>query len=305
MILVTGGAGFCGSRIVTLLASEGVSTRALVRRPEQARGRLPAQGVEIVTGDTTDPESLEGAVAGVETIIHTAFITAERKQGPGVNYQATNVGGTANLVAAARAAGVRRIVVLGGLGTKPDKPGSYMQGRFQADQAVKQSGLAWSILGPSIQFGKGSAFFNGLAHPIRTTPVIVPMIGNGKRQFQPIWVDDVARCILKMAREPEAYDGRTIEIGGPEYFTYAEILDMLMRTMSKQRIKVPGPLPFVKLGAAMMEAVMPKPPITKAVTGLFSFENIAQIDSVEAYFGFQPMSLRTYLAEHGADLGSV
>jgi uncharacterized protein YbjT (DUF2867 family) len=212
MILVTGGAGFCGSRIVTLLASEGVSTRALVRRPDQARGRLPAQGVEIVTGDTTDPESLEGAVAGVETIIHTAFITADRKQGPGVNYQATNVGGTANLVTAARAAGVRRIVVLGGLGTKSDKPGSYMQGRFQADQAVKQSGLAWSILGPSIQFGKGSAFFNGLANLIRTTPVIVPMIGNGKRQFQPILVDDVARCIIKMAREPEAYDGRWARI---------------------------------------------------------------------------------------------
>jgi uncharacterized protein YbjT (DUF2867 family) len=301
MILVTGGAGFCGSRIVTLLASEGVSTRALVRRPDQARGRLPAQGVEIVTGDTTDPESLEGAVAGVETIIHTAFITADRKQGPGVNYQATNVGGTANLVTAARAAGVRRIVVLGGLGTKSDKPGSYMQGRFQADQAVKQSGLAWSILGPSIQFGKGSAFFNGLANLIRTTPVIVPMIGNGKRQFQPILVDDVARCIIKMAREPEAYDGRTIEVGGPEYFTYAEILDMLMRTMHKRRIKVPGPLPLVKLGAAMMEVVMPNPPITKEVTGLFNFENIAQIDGVEAYFGFQPMSLRTYLAEYGVD----
>ncbi|HKT39650.1 MAG TPA: NAD(P)H-binding protein, partial [Ktedonobacterales bacterium] len=78
MILVTGAAGFCGSRIVSLLGNEGIATRGLVRNPEKAKGRLPEQGVEVVTGDTTQPETLEGAVAGVDTIIHTAFITAER-----------------------------------------------------------------------------------------------------------------------------------------------------------------------------------------------------------------------------------
>jgi uncharacterized protein YbjT (DUF2867 family) len=299
MILVTGAAGFCGSRIVSLLASEGVATRGLVRNLAKAKGKLPERGVEVVIGDTTQPNTLEKAVIGVDTIIHTAFITAERKEGPGVNYQATNVQGTANLVAAARQAGVQRIVVLSGLGTKPDKPGTYMQGRYLAEQEVKQSGMAWSILGPSIQFGKGSAFFNGLADLIRTTPVIVPMVGNGKRQFQPIWVEDVANCLVKMAREPEPYDGRTIEVGGPEYFTYAQILDMLMQTLHKQRIKVPGPLPFVRLGAAMMEAVMAKPPITRAATGLFTFENTTDLDAVEKYFHFQPMSLRAYLAEWG------
>jgi uncharacterized protein YbjT (DUF2867 family) len=301
MILVTGAAGFCGSRIVSLLTSQGVATRGLVRNRDAAKGKLPEQGVEVVLGDTTQPDTLENAVSGVDTIIHTAFITAERKQGPGVNYQATNVEGTANLVAAARKAGVQRIVVLSGLGTKPDKPGTYMQGRYLAEQEVKQSGMAWSILGPSVQFGKGSAFFNGLADLIRTTPVIVPMVGDGKRQFQPIWVEDVANCIVKMAREPEPYDGRAIEVGGPEHYTYAQILDMLMRTLHKRRIKVPGPMPFVRLGAAMMEAVMAKPPITRAATGLFTFENITDIDAVEKYFHFQPMSLRAYLAEWGVD----
>lgn len=301
MILVTGAAGFCGSRIVSQLVKDGVATRALVRNPAKAKGKLPEQGVEVVTGDTTQPETLEAAVDGIETIIHTAFITAERKQGSGVNYYDTNVLGTSNLATAAQKAGVRRVVVLSGLGTKADKPGSYMQGRYLAEQAAKQSGLAWSILGPSIQFGKGSAFFNGLADLIRSTPVIVPMIGNGQRQFQPIWVDDVATCVIKMAREPEAYDGRSIEVGGPEYFTYAQILDMLMQTLHKKRIKVPGPMPFVKLGAGMMEAILPKPPITRAATGLFTFENTTEIDAVEQYFGFQPMSLRTYLAKSGIE----
>ena len=301
MILVTGAAGFCGSRIVSLLVKEGVATRGLVRNPDKAKGRLPEGGVEVVTGDTTQPETLESAVAGVDTIIHTAFITAERKQGPGVNYYETNVLGTSNLITAAKKAGVGRIVVLSGLGTKPDKPRSYMQGRYLAEQAVKQSGMAWSILGPSIQFGKGAAFFNGLADLIRSMPVITPMVGSGKTTFQPIWVEDVARCIVMMAREPEAYDGRVIEVGGPECYTYAQILDMLMQTLQKRRIKVPGPLPFVRLGAGMMEAVMPKPPITRAATGLFTFENTTQLDAVEEYFHFQPMALPAYLAEHGVD----
>jgi uncharacterized protein YbjT (DUF2867 family) len=278
---------------------DGVETRALVRNPDKARGRLPEQGVTVVIGDTTQPEALDAAVDGVETIIHTAFVTADRKQGPGVNYHASNVDGTANLVAAAQKAGVKRIVVLGGLGTKPDRPGTYMNGRYIAEQSVKQSGLAWSIIGPSIQFGRGSAFFNGLADLIRTTPLVVPMIGTGAWRAQPIWVDDVAACVVKMAREPEAYDGRSIAVGGPEYFTYAQILDLLMRTLQKRRVKLPGPMPFVRLGASMMEAVLPKPPITRAATDLFTFENTTELDAVEKYFGFQPMSLRTYLLENG------
>jgi uncharacterized protein YbjT (DUF2867 family) len=299
MILVTGGAGFSGTRIVARLARDGDRPRALVRDVAAARGKLP-QGVEIVQGDTTRPETLGPALAGIETVIHTAFITAERKQRPGVRYWETNVRGTENLVAAAKEAGVQRIVVLSGLGTKPATAGSYMNGRFLAEESVRQSGLRWSILGPSVQFGSGSAFFKGLTDLIRSAPV-VPMIGDGRRKFQPIWVEDVATCVVMMAREGERYDGQRIEVGGPEVYTYARILDLLMDAMGKHKLKVPGPLPLVAIGAGVMEALLPRPPITTAVLGLFSFENTTALDSVERLFGFQPASLRTYLAEHGVD----
>ena len=299
MILVTGGAGFSGTRIATRLAAEGEHPRALVRDLAAARRKLPGD-VEIVEGDTTKPETLAPALAGVETVIHTAFITAERKQRHGVNYWETNVRGTENLVAAAKDAGVRRIVVLSGLGTKAAKPGSYMQGRFLAEEAVRQSGLLWSILGPSVQFGPGSAFFKGLTDLIRRAPV-VPMIGSGRRHFQPIYVEDVATCIVKMAREGARYDGQRIEVGGPEVYTYARILDLLMDAMGKHRLKLPGPMPLVAVGAGVMEALLPRPPITTAVLGLFGFENTTALDSVERQFGFTPLSLRRYLAEHGVD----
>ncbi len=300
MILVTGAGGFAGSRIIARLAEQGARPRALVRSSAQA-ARLPRQGIEVVTGDTTRPDTLRAAVAGVETIIHCAFITAERKEGPGVNYYATNVTGTRNLVAAAREAGVKRIVELGGLGTQPAPPHTYMETRYQADAAIKSSGLAWSILGPSVQFGQGSAFFKGLADLIRSVPLVTPVIGSGNLRFQPIWVEDVVTCILKMAQEPDKYDGKVIEVGGPEIYTYNEILEMLMQALGKRRIKLPSPKRLATLGATAMTAVLPKPPITPAVIELFDFENTTALDSVVYNFGFQPMSLRAYLRDHGVD----
>lgn len=298
MILVTGAGGFAGSRIMARLAREGERPRGLVRDLARARRRLPAADVELVVGDTTRLQTLDTAMAGVDTIIHAAFITAERKQGPGVNYWETNVEGTANLLKAARRAGVRRIVELGGLGTRPAPRGTYMAGRYAADQRIQQSGLAWSILGPSIQFGSGSAFFNGLADLIRRAPV-VPMIGDGSRRFQPIWVEDVATCVVTMARTPEHYDGKIIEVGGPMVYTYAQILDLLMDTLGTRKPKLPGPTPLVKLGAALMTAVLPKPPITPAAVELFGFDNVTDLDAVERHFGFTPRALESELAEHG------
>ncbi len=298
MIVVTGADGFVGRHLVKRLAAEGIPTRALARNVARASEVLP-QGVEIVAGDTTRPATLGPALQGAETIIHCAFLVANRKQAAGGTYRETNVQGTKNLVAAAQAAGVAHICVMGGLGTVASTRDAYLQGRYEADQAVKNSGLGWSILGPSVQFGAGSPFFTGLADLIRSPLPVVPMIGNGKVRFQPIWVEDVTTCMLKMAREPERYNGKAIDVGGPQVYTYAQILDLLMRAMGKRKPKVPGPKPLARLGAGVMEAVLRNPPVTRAAMGLFDFDNVTALDAVERNFGFQPMSLRTYLDEHG------
>src|SRR5262249_10054444 len=231
MILVTGADGFVGRHLIARLAREGERPLAMVRNVPRARKVLPERGVMILEADTTRYVTLASVLedVGVDTIVHCAFITANRKQKTGVNYYQTNVLGTRNLVAASKEAGVKRIVVVGGLGTKPDRPRSYMQGRYEADQAVTNSGLAYSILGPSVQFGGGLAFFTGLADLIRSPLPFVPMIGRGRLKFQPIWVEDVVTCLLKMVHEPGRYDGRYLQVGGPEAYTYAEILDLLMQ----------------------------------------------------------------------------
>src|SRR5437588_5597308 len=279
MILITGATGYVGRHLASRLVARGERPRCLVRDTSRAASILPADKVELLQGDTTQPASLETAVDDIETIVHAAFVTADHKQSTGNSYQETNVQGTANLIKAAKKAGVKRIIEISGLGTKPDKPGSYMQGRYLAEKMLKESGLDWTIIQPSVLFGKNAPFIKGLADLIRTSPV-VPLIGNGKIMFQPIWVEDVVTIIIKVLEDPEHTTKRTYTIGGPEYYSFTQIIDVLSKTMHKQRFKAPAPIPFVAIGAAVMEAVLPHPLITKAATPLVTFVNATDLSSV-------------------------
>jgi uncharacterized protein YbjT (DUF2867 family) len=298
MILVTGATGYIGRHLVARLVAQEERPRCLVRNISRAANILPAGKIEFVKGDTTSPATLETAVQGIDTIVHTAFITADHKQSAGNQYEATNVQGTANLIKAAKKAGVKRIIVLSGLGTRPDQPGSYMQGRYLAEQMVKESGLDWTIIQPSVLFGKNAPFIKGLTDLIRTSPV-VPLIGGGKVMFQPIYVEDVVTVILNVLHEPERAKDKTYTIGGPAYYSFTQIIDALLHAMHKRRIKAPAPTPLVGVGAAVMEAVLPKPPLTKAAMTLFTFDNTTDLHSVERDFGFTPVSFTTYLAQQG------
>ncbi len=298
MILITGATGYIGRHLVARLVAQGEHPRCLVRDTKRAAGILPAADVELVQGETTDPASLAAAVRGVDTIVHAAFLTADRKQSPGNHYETTNVQGTANLIKAAQEGGVKRIIEISGLGTKPDKPGSYMQGRYLAEKMLKESGLDWTIIQPSVLFGKGAPFIKGLTDLIRTTP-IVPLIGGGKTLFQPIYVEDVVTVIVKVLEDPARTTGKTYTIGGPQYYSFTQIIDALLHAMHKSRVKAYAPTPLVGVGAAVMEAVLPKPPLTSAAMALFSFNNTTDLNSVERDFAFTPMSFTNYLEEQG------
>lgn len=298
MILITGATGYIGRHLVLRLVDQGERPRCLVRDTKRAANVLPADKVELIQGDTTQPTSLKAALNGVETIVHAAFITADHKQSAGNNYAETNVQGTSYLVKAAKEASVKRIVEVSGLGTKPDKPGSYMQGRFLAEKMVKDSGLDWTIIQPSVLFGKGAPFIKGLADLIRSAPV-VPLIGGGKILFQPIYVEDVVTVILKVLADPAGTNKKTYVIGGPAYYSFTQVIDILLHVMHKSRIKAPAPMPLVGIGAAVMEALLPKPPLTKAAMTLFTFNNTTDLQSVERDFGFTPTSFTEFLQKEG------
>jgi uncharacterized protein YbjT (DUF2867 family) len=294
MILVTGATGFVGRHLVRRLRDR--PARAMVREGSSPRF---ARTVEVVEADLTRPETLAPALTGVRRVIHAAAITGNVKEPYRGAYDAINREGTENLMAAAQRAGVERVVVLSGLGTKPAPEGSYMATRHGMEEAVRRSGIPYVILQPSVLFGDGAPFIERLADLARVSP-LVPVLGGGGLTFQPLWIEDLVRCLILSTRNHDL-DNRTLALGGAEYVTLREIQQAISQTLGKRRLLVPLPLPVARLQAGLMTALLPKPPLTPAVLDLFSFENATALDSVEKAFGFRPRGFREHLAAHGLE----
>jgi len=293
MILVTGANGFVGRHVVARLAASGEKVRALVRRPREYRA---PSGVDVVEGDVTKPETLTTALAGVDHVVHAAAITANLKEPYKGAYKEINSTGTGNLMDAAVNAGVKRVVLVSGLGTRPDKNGTYMATRWGMEEAVRQGGIPYVIIQPSVQFGDGAEFIAALSRLAKQSPV-VPAMTSAHDKFQPIWIEDVVTIIAK-ALTDDTLLGREIAVGGPEYVTFRGVLETILEAMGKKRLIAPLPLSLAKLQARLM-SVLPKPPLTVATLELFSFENATDLDSVEKNFGFKPRGFRQHLREHG------
>ena len=297
MILVTGATGFIGSRLLKRLATSAAPRlRGLSRSAGSAA--LPA-GVEAVGADLTEATSLASALTGVSTVVHTAAITANLKEPYPGAYDRINRVGTGNLVAAAREAGVTRIVLLSGLLSGPVREGSYMATRVAMEDAVRQSGIPYLILQPSVLFGDGAEFVAALARLARVSPVL-PLLGASSLRFQPLWIEDLLRC-LEACLGSDAEMGREIPLGGAEQLSFREVLETICAAIGVRRLLLPLPLPLAAIQARGMAAALPHPPLTPATLELFGFDNSTDLDSVERNFGFRPRGFREHLLAHGVE----
>lgn len=295
MILVTGASGFIGAHVVRRLHETGAGPiRAMVRNRSKASA---LDGVDVVEADLTRPQTLAAAVTGVSVIIHAAAITANLKEPYPGAYDAINRGGTENLVAAAAAAGVTRMVVMSGLGTKPAPKGTYMATRWGLEEAVHNGGIPYVILQPSVLFGDGAEFIAALSRLARVSPVL-PLLGGGNVRFQPLWVEDLVTCLVACVKGGPPMNS-AVPLGGSEYATFKEVMQTICAAMSVRRLMVPLPLPIARVQARLMAAVMPIPPLTPATLELFSFDNSTDLDSVDRNFGFHARGFREHLRAHG------
>jgi uncharacterized protein YbjT (DUF2867 family) len=286
MILITGATGFVASHLIPQLSKTGQPLRCLVTN--EAEGvRIKAPGSELVIGDVTDPDSLRAAAEGVDTIIHLVAVIREPKNS---TFEKVNVEGTQNIVEAAKAAGVKRFIHMGALGATPDPKYKYLHSKWLGMEAVKNSGLDFSILQPSVMFGEGAGFVASLVRSIHLAPFIVPIAGNGKSKLQPIWVGDVITCVMKFLAGEKS--GRSIEIGGPEIMTYEAMIDEILKALGEKRLKPHVPRWLMKPGVAMMDVLFRNPPITMVEFKSMEIPNITDPDAVEKEFGFKPMPLR-------------
>ena len=290
-ILVTGASGFVGGHTVPALLSAGNRVVALVRSRaagETVLARLPAaerSNVELRDGDVIHPATLAPAMVGVDAVVH--LVAIPRDVNGGADLARINTEGTRSVLGAMATAGVRRLVHMGALGVADDPRLHYASSKARAEAAVRDSGLDWTILKPSLQFGPGDGFFNIIAGLVRISPGIVPVPGDGKSRFQPIFVGDVAAIVVRSLADPGTI-GETFELGGPRYWTYREITLEVLSALGKRRAIMPMPLPLIRLVAGAAELVhLPFPVATDQLRQL-SLDNVGPLDLISSRFGFEP-----------------
>jgi uncharacterized protein YbjT (DUF2867 family) len=290
-VLVTGATGFVGRHIIPALLAADHRVVALVRTPtdgELVLERLPAASrsmVEPRVGDVTRPATLGPAMAGVDSVVH--LVAIPRDFHGGADMRLINTEGTRAVVTAMGAAGVRRLIHMGAMGVEDVPDLHYASSKAKAEALVQASGLDWTILKPSLQFGEGDGFFNIVAGLVRISPGIVPVPGDGTSRFQPIHVDDVAAVTVRALADP-ATIGQAYDLGGPRYWTYREITAEVLTALGKKRLIVPMPVALIRLVAGSAELVhIPFPVATDQLRQL-RLDNIGPLDVIPATFGFEP-----------------
>ncbi len=246
-VLVLGGTGFLGQRVVAHLLQRGHTPLVLARRPRP----LP-QGAALLLGDVA--QGLP-PLEGVEAVVYLVGIIRERGQ----TFQAAHVEGVRHTLRAMATSGIRRLVHVSALGARPGTGSRYFETKAQGEALVRESGLEWTILRPSLIFGPGDEFFGQILKGLVQSPLpFVPMIGDGSFPFRPVYVGDVAQVVGEALER--GFQG-SLDLVGPKEYTFRELLLLTMEALGKKKPLLPLPLPLMDLLVPLLNP-LPFAPIT-------------------------------------------
>ena len=285
-VLVIGATGFLGRRVVAELIARHHQVRCLVHSPGRER-LLDVRDVDIHYGNVLDAESLRQAMYDVQSVVHLVGIIRPQR---GLTFDSVHRQGAANVAEAASAGGAREIVHVSALGATSNPAYPYLYSKYQGELRVMNSGLAYTVLRPSVIFGPGDEFMTALAGLVRLGP-LVPVIGNGKNRMQPVALDDVARCIADSVGN-SLVKGKILNLAGPDRLSYNGLLDEVALAMSRKIRRVHIPVPAAWPAIAVTQALLPRAPMTTGQLRMLGIRNVAEGRDIEESFGFTPKPLR-------------
>ncbi|HYI67625.1 MAG TPA: complex I NDUFA9 subunit family protein [Candidatus Limnocylindrales bacterium] len=291
-IAIVGATGFVGSHLVPHLVDAGHQVIAISRSGRRLAKWTDA--VEARASDVTTGAGLDGALTGADAAVHLVAIPRETN---GRRFEEVNVHGTRRVVDAAQRAGIRRFVHLSVLGVVDDPKLGYLRSKARGEQIVRESALDWVVLRPSLMFGEGDGFFNIVKTTLRYwSPGIVAIPGKGDTRFQPLSAEDLAIAVERSLTDADRA-GSVHELGGPEWLTYRQIVDEVMRVTGMRRLKLPIPIPLIGALTAVTDRVLPIFPVTHDQIGSLQRQNYTDLDAFEKAFGVKPRKLDlAYLA---------
>ena len=283
---VTGGTGFVGSHLSNELAEMGFDVVAVSRSPEETPIPLD-ESVERLEGDVTKPETLD--FEGADAVVHLVSLSPLVKP-RGTTHEAVTARGTRNVVEACEEAGVGRLVHMSALGANPDGSTAYIRAKGEAERAVRESSLDWTVFRPSVVFGDGGEFVSFTK--LLTTPYVTGLPGGGKNRFQPIYIGDLVG-MLTDTLEDETHIGETYEIGGPEPLTLAEMSKMVYEAEGKSLCVVPVPMPLAKVGLTLADP-LPFVPMGSDQYRSLKMDNVVEGTNDIDTFGFSVEEMTTF-----------
>ncbi|HEX8617606.1 MAG TPA: NAD(P)H-binding protein [Thermoanaerobaculia bacterium] len=290
-ILVTGGTGVIGEGVIPELIARGHSVRLLSRHAKEDAKQWP--NVEPFNGNVADPSTLTNAATACDAILHIVGIVAENP--PEVTFQSVNIDGTANLIAEAKRAQVRRFIFVSSLGADIGQS-DYHKSKLAAEKLVESSGLDWTIIRPGNVYGPGDEVISTILKMVRALPA-VPVIDSGEQEFQPIWHEDLAK-ILAAAIERHDVQSQILEAAGPEITSMNDLLRRFAEITGRSPVRVPVPMALAQLTTRFASVASPLPlPVDENKLEMLKEKNVIRGRNAATVFGIQTTPL-----DHGLRL---
>ena len=295
-IMVLGAGGFIGRAIVAELIGHGHQVVA-VQRPGRSADALPpgAEALALDLARATSPADWREAVRGVDMVVNAAGILR------GAQMEAVHVAMPVALHQAASEAGVRRVVLISAISARPDVPTDYAQSKLRGEAALRQCGLGWTILRPSLVYGEGSYGGTSLLRGLAALPWRVPLPGEGQFAFSPIHVRDLARAVREVC-EDERHAGQVLDPCGPETLSLSDLLGRYRRWLGFGEARfVAVPMSVMRLLGRIGDRLGDGPVSTNSLVQLVA-GNAGDGEGFARTIGFAPRSLGAALRESPAQV---
>ena len=289
LILLTGATGYIGGRLLKELEARGCRVRCLARQPEFLRARV-APGTEVVAGDVLDSASLALAMNGVDT---ACYLVHSMQRGS--DFSEKDGQAARNFGAAARAAGVRRIIYLGGLGDDRQELSAHLRSRHQVGDVLRAGGVPVLEFRASIVIGSGSLSFELIRALVERLPAMI-MPRWVSVIAQPIAINDVLSYLVAGLDMPLA-GNRTFEIGGADRVSYGDIMREYARQRGLKRLMIPVPVLTPKLSSLWLGLVTPLyARVGRILVDSMRHETVVRNRSALDDFPIRPMGIREAIA---------